>query len=99
MDWGSVLAALIAPAAAIVSSVLGLRLANKLGIGPVQGQYVDILRELNSAKDEKIRDLESRVDELEKERAEDREEISDLRQEVFDLRKELSERRGRRVKP
>ncbi len=95
MDWGAVLAALIAPAAAIASSVLGLRLANRLGIGPVQGQYVEILSKLNAAKDERIEHLESRVDELERERTEDREKIDDLEQTVFELRTRLARRRGR----
>lgn len=76
--WGPVLAATITAGGAIAVSVIGVRVANKLGIGPVQGQYVEILSKLSAAKDERIKQLEA-------EKAEAFERIEHLEQRVEDL--------------
>lgn len=90
----SVLAALITALGAVAVSVIGVRVANRLGLGPVQGQYVTILRELNAAKDERIRQLEAEKDD-DRERIEHLEQrVEDLETTVFNLRQQLARRRG-----
>jgi predicted nucleic acid-binding Zn-ribbon protein len=99
-DLGPLLPAIAAPLLAIASGFVGLRLASKLGVGPVQAQYVALLKGMTDAQQERIEQLETengdlrkRVGTIEKERDGDRRDFERreraLRKQLSDLRTEL----------
>ncbi len=76
-------AALIGLISSAVVSILSIYGAKKLGIGASQGQLVTTLKDLSSAQDMRIDQLEARVLELEKEGAEKDKKIASLESTVL----------------
>ena len=92
-DIGTVVTFVVLPLLSILASVAGLKLASRLGVNPVQAQYVALLRGMNTAATERIAQLEtenkglkSKVATLERRERELRADIRDLRQELHEMR-------------
>lgn len=86
----------VPPALAVGAGIFSLWAARKLGLGPVQAEYVSLLRGMNDVQQKRIADLELQAGRDKDEIARLRERIGDLEQTVDDLRADLRELRKRR---
>lgn len=82
---GSLGVALAAPIVTVIAGVVALRVAAKLGVGPVQTQYVALLRGIVDA-------LTTRNTELEKDNERLEARVGELERVEDELRAELEER-------
>lgn len=96
------LTSIISPILALVAGAASLFVAQKLGVGPVQREYVDLLQGMNVTQKERIDQLETensalreRVDLMEREHDYDRKkwetERRTMRREISDLKQEVYE--------
>lgn len=94
------LSAFVAPALAFFGGIFSLYVARRLGLGPVQAEYVALLRGMNDVAQKRISDLELQAGKDKDEIKRLRERIGDLEQTVDDLRHDIRElRAARRRKP
>jgi hypothetical protein len=90
------ISSLVAPLLAFVGGVFSLYVARKLGLGPVQAEYVSLLRGMSDAQQKRIGDLELQAGKDKDEITRLRQRIGDLEQMVDDLRAEIREMRALR---
>lgn len=83
----------VSPILALVAGAASLFVAQKLGVGPVQREYVDLLKGLNVTQKERIDELEAENARLHAQIQELRDELEELRQQVFELRQQRARRK------
>jgi len=89
---------LIVPGIALLTGLFGLWIANRLGLGSVQQQYIEVVTSLSEKRQEKINEMEVEFSQCKERLDEAIEEVNDLRQEVFELRSEIAQS-NRRPRP
>lgn len=87
-----VFAAIIGLISSLVVSVLSIYGAKKLGIGPSQGQLVTTLKDLSSAQDMRIEQLEKSNEEKDREIIMLKARVTELEQAL--IKKTLADARG-----
>lgn len=90
------LSSLVAPVLAFVGGVFSLFVARRLGLGPVQAEYVSLLRGMSDAQQKRIADLELQAGKDKDEIMRLRQRIGDLEQMVDDLRADIRAMRANR---
>lgn len=92
------LTSFVAPVLAFVGGIFSLYVARRLGLGPVQAEYVALLRGMNDVAQKRIADLELQAGKDKDEITRLRTRVGDLEQTVDDLRAEMRELRKRRAR-